>query len=343
MANIGSGISAKSNSSKPKLQYPIHNPDDYKGKMIFKIIDEEAARSKAIGTFVDAANSTAQINAATASNPGIVEALKRKKDFASKKYNDQTVAPYVNREDNLTTDFDAGSVQLYLPQAIQIQDGASYNNNFELGTIGQSVEKGLLDGSSVINSMVGSVAQQAGQLSRTISGDNLALNKDLAVFGAAKLANKTGSTGVSGAVSSATGITSNPNVRTLFQSVPIRNFSFSFTLIPNSEYEADQIDKIIKWFRTELYPEALNVGSINYGYRFPNRFQISMRYSEEDSQEKGFNGIKFLPVYMQSFSASYNPNGMALHKNGKFHEIQITMSFIESRALNRQDIEDYKY
>ena len=42
---------------------------------------------------------------------------------------------------------------------------------------------------------------------------------------------------------------------------------------------------------------------------------------------------------MQSFQATYNPNGMGFHKEGQWNEVHITMSFSESKALSKSDIE----
>ena len=48
-------------------------------------------------------------------------------------------------------------------------------------------------------------------------------------------------------------------------------------------------------------------------------------------------------MYLQSFNAVYNPNGMGMHSDGSFSEFQITMSFTEGTALNRQDVEEGGY
>ena len=56
-------------------------------------------------------------------------------------------------------------------------------------------------------------------------------------------------------------VTVNPNTRSLFKNVAIREFAFQFKFIAKSKKEADEVRKIIKFFRTELYPEALTVGT----------------------------------------------------------------------------------
>ena len=66
-----------------------------------------------------------------------------------------------------------------------------------------------------------------------------------------------GGDGTALAVKQASGVTLNPNTRSLFKSVALREFAFQFKFIAKSKKEADEVRKIIKFFRTELYPEAL--------------------------------------------------------------------------------------
>ena len=115
-----------------------------------------------------------------------------------------------------------------------------------------------------------------------------------------------------------------------------KNISFSFTLIATSGDEARVIEEIIKGFRTELYPEKITAGGIDYAYRFPRRFLIKATYNNKE-----WPGIKFLPCYLQNFQAVYNPNSMGFHRDGQWSEVQITMSFSESRALAKQDIQQH--
>ena len=60
-----------------------------------------------------------------------------------------------------------------------------------------------------------------------------------------------GGTGIAGAIESTSKITTNPNVRALFKNVPLRNFSFTFQLVPTSQQEARMVEDIIKIFREE--------------------------------------------------------------------------------------------
>jgi len=232
---------------------------------------------------------------------------------------------------NLTGD----KIALYLPSAIQIQDTVSYEN-MELGLIGGAVLEGASAGTGAAAGALAAVAGEVGAAFNVLSGKGEGLSRDAAGLLAGKGAAKfLGNTGAPGAVRSATGVTTNPNIRALFKQVPLRTFSFTFALIPTSQAEAIEIEKIIKKFRTELYPENLEAGGIHVGYRFPNRFLIKVKYKNTE-----IPGIKFLPVYLQSFNATYNSNGMGMHADGRFQGANISLTFTESRAMAKGDVRE---
>ena len=122
----------------------------------------------------------------------------------------------------------------------------------------------------------------------------------------------------------------------------MRSFGFGFSLIPTSRGEAEEIEKIIKLFRTELYPETIAVDGIRLGYKIPNRFQIKMKYNRNSGRGNDIN-LKFLPVYMTSFSATYNPNSPMLHADGRWNQVDIQMQFTETRPISKADVRDGGY
>ena len=133
----------------------------------------------------------------------------------------------------------------------------------------------------------------------------------------------------------------NPNVRTLFTGVNIREFAFQFKLIATSPEEGNIIQKIIKTFRKEAYPEAFNIAlggetNVALGYNFPNAFKITFNF--KGAQNK--NIPKILPCYLRNVSHTINPTGGSFRNDGKANEIDLTLAFTEFRALQSQDIED---
>ena len=210
-------------------------------------------------------------------------------------------------------------VNLYLPQGVQYADKVEYENA-ELGALGAAGvdftdETLALPSESLKNKDV----QQT-----VISSVTAKLNETAGQVARAR-----------------TRTSPNPNTRALFKQVGLRSFAFQFKLIPVNEDEANLIASLIKLFRTELYPEEIpfDVGdlSLKLGYRFPNRFKIEQIYDGALSTAQ-----KIEPAYLDSFTTNYNTTAQSFFKgkDGKpYHsEIDIAMTFIESKTLNRESI-----
>ena len=303
--------------------YPLKNDNKYLGRITFEVVDEKPGELPE-----DLLNLWGTVTGTIGGFLSGIFGLEEADIGEFKGLNNITTAPA--EPTNFPAAQDFGKITLYLPQALNIQDAVSYDNNVQLGRIGGIVEGGLNSeqGASELGRAIG---QGAAETLGALAGGQI--SPTVASIMAQNRAKTVGLQGASDAVKGSTQVALNPNTRTLFQSVPIRQFSFSFTLIATSKPEADEIENIIEAFRTELYPEEISVGGVDYAYKFPRRFLIRASYDDKE-----WRGIKFLPCYMQSFIAQYNPNGMGFHKDGKFTEVQITMSFSESKALAKQDI-----
>ena len=142
------------------------------------------------------------------------------------------------------------------------------------------------------------------------------------------------------ATSNITRMTVNPNIRTLFNGVNVREFTFQFKLIATSPQEARNIQDIIKLFRTELYPRAFNqpVGNLNIeaklGFNFPNAFKIRFNFKGVENA----NLPKLKVCYLRNMSHTVNPTGGGFKVDGKPNEIDLTLSFVENQTLDQEDI-----
>ena len=94
----------------------------------------------------------------------------------------------------------------------------------------------------------------------------------------------------------------------------------------------------IKFFREELYPSEIfdTIGDtkVSLGYNFPNKFQISVEYNEEEI------ATKIKPCFLRDVGTTYNPQTMAMHKDGGFSEIEMTLNFQETKTLSRTDVQE---
>jgi hypothetical protein len=208
------------------------------------------------------------------------------------------------------------AVSIFLPQGFVVGDGVTYQTP-ELGLVGgalSNVDMSSLS-SQLSNFIDGAGQANGGELASTLAGSML------------------GQTGIGAGIRSQTGLGTNPNVIALFDRVNLRNFVFNFRMIPTSQEEADSIAAIVKLFRTELYPEEINVGDVPVGYKFPNKFSITVL-----SKSKSITG-KFKECYLQQVQTTYNPSTMTYFTDGSPFEVDLNLTFIESETLSRQDLE----
>lgn len=322
----GTPFKTKTNEYNPRYTFPLNNQDDYRGLIRFEAFDEDYQSLAAI-----AGRGAGAISAANE-----VEAIQ---NILATGEQYQPVKGKVNNKLN------RGEAVLFLPQSIQISDNIQYGS-VELGAIGAAAMQGVAGGASALN-----LAGEA--LKNTMEDIATAAFGDLGDAGAAAAVQRTarrfGAPQIAGAVATSTGVTINPNNRNILNGVALRTFRFQFKLIPTSAKESEVINKMIKWFRLSMYPDIGAVLDETQGtsltLKYPSKFNITMEYGK--FSEAG--GIEFgdttqvatglLPCFLQSFDAVYNPNAMAFHTDGNPQEVDISLNFIEERALNRNDVE----
>ena len=148
----------------------------------------------------------------------------------------------------------------------------------------------------------------------------------------------------------ATKTTPNPNTRSLFKKVGIRSFAFQFNMVPTSPKEGDNIEAIIQYFRTELYPESTIkveqaevdgiTREVSYlSYKYPNRFKIKFFMGNSPAYEiTPF----ILPCYLESVDVEYNSASVfkgQFPDDVHFGEYILKLQFIESSTLFKTDVE----
>lgn len=325
------------------LEFPIENAADYRGRIVFAVVEEE--ETDIAGLMSDFNVKQTETGSRDNSldergepvNVSPEERQRRIQDLANARQQ-QSGSQTVIRN-NRALRLSDKKVKLYLPQGINIADGVQYENT-DLGVIGALAARGAgaaMEATGVIGGIgdgVGSIIDAFKGTSSNSGVGRLAANRVASAFGDQTAAG----------VKSVTRVTLNPNTRALFKAVNLRSFAFTFKLIPQSSQEARRITEIIKFFRSELYPEEIplggeqdGAGGVSIGYKFPNRFQISMLYNNVEV------ATRLLPCYLESFQAVYNPTAMSMHRDGNFQEVDITLNFRESRTLSRKDITEGNY
>jgi len=227
---------------------------------------------------------------------------------------------------------------LYMPMSVQQMENVSVGPE-SLGVVGGTIQSVIQGGDATLTGITAAGARGAvGGVMDFVSGN---ASRELGSLIANKIAGRLNTQAGAG-VQNATRLQISPNTRAIFKQVNIREWSFSFQLIPTSEKESIEIENIIDFFRSEQLPEELGTGGISMAYRFPNLMRIKAYYFMTDRQNK-FVDIKkiitrFLPAYLQSVDVTYNTSGMSFYNNGKFHDATLNLKFIEYRPLNKHDI-----
>jgi len=221
---------------------------------------------------------------------------------------------------NENGDPDTHTITLPIPSGLSFADGAAYENA-DLGALGASFADETM--TENVKSYIGDNFQA--QASKAV--------KDMAArIGGNKVRAKMGRT-------------PNPNTRALFRQVNLRTFQFGYKMIPQSDGEAKEIIKIIKLFRSELYPTSTSESPDDFqtGYFFPKRFQIKFYLLEKGSLIETKDIPKIMPAYLTGFSTSYNGGGPTMFVDpsvgkARFSEVDISMTFMESKTLFKPDV-----
>ena len=309
---------------KVKLRYPLEDQGQYPATIKFEVyetipptvhfVQSHAAKNASAST--DNASSTRRDLKAAA----VEQASQTRKLHAQ-------ISSAVRKSNTIST---GNTCTLFMPQALQINDGVSYENA-SLGAFGGGIEGALNSGTDgLANAAAKGVGQGINDFVKLVSG---AATQDNARIAAARFAP---GASIGGAVRSSLQVAPNPNSRTLFQSVGIREFSFTFKLIPKSFDESNEITKIIRFFRTELYPETMREGGIDLAYKFPNKIKVKLLYNDIEYKE---DALSFELMYIKTFNAVYNPTQSSFFQGGRFSEVDISLTMAEDRALDKKDVD----
>lgn len=217
---------------------------------------------------------------------------------------------------------DSGAI-IYLPapESIQIGDSATYNDA-ELGFFGSQLSNAASAVSGNGGSLLGSISNLAKNIPKDIGGIIQGVS---GIF--------TSSEDTKSAISIGTQTSLNKNITSEFTAVGTRAYTFQFQLIPRSSSEATTIKSIVSAFRLGLYPTGND-----YQLKYPPKWKIEI-VSKPDG-----GGIGYLPklyeTYMTQFSSSYNTSGNIWRTDGAPLDTTINLSFTETRALTKEDIQE---
>jgi len=209
-----------------------------------------------------------------------------------------------------------GDIYLPVPAGITFADGASYST-IDMGAAGSIIDQ------------VKTVKGREGMSAKRSISDIM----DLVQSKASGLLPAAGSE----VAMAATRKVLNPNTNTTFEGNTVRDFTFSFTLVARSPSDAGLIRRLHNKFRSAVYP-YIAPGDSNILLDYPPVWEISFRNKAGASGEN-----EWLPriseCYLTGLTSTFNASAAMFRVDMSPVEINLSVTFSETRSQTRADIE----
>ena len=144
--------------------------------------------------------------------------------------------------------------------------------------------------------------------------------------------------GAQGLLSRATGAVLNPNLEMLFGGPSLRNFAFTFTLSPRDAEEADQVRKILRFFKQGM---SVKTTASNVFLKAPNVFDIQYQTFNTEGQQIVHPSINIIKTCaLLSCNVQYTPNNTYMTYEDPFRTMQsyqLTLAFGELDPIYDSD------
>jgi len=144
--------------------------------------------------------------------------------------------------------------------------------------------------------------------------------------------------GTQGLLSRTTGAVLNPNLELLFGGPKLRSFGFTFKLSARDATEADQIRKIIRFFKQGM---SVKTSSSNVFLKSPNLFDIQYQTFNTNGDEIIHPSINIIKTCaLTSCNVRYAPDGTYMTYDDPFRTLtsyQLTMQFSELDPIYDSD------
>ena len=222
-----------------------------------------------------------------------------------------------------------GGVSLYMPPGIK----ASYS----AVTGHKELEKaGMLAGS--ISRMMAAKSTEGAitEALKGLGGFALTAARDLAVG----VGETMGLGDIDGAISKVTATAQNNFSEAIFEKINARSFSYTFKLIARNKEEAQDINKIIKFFKFHMHPE-LDMANGGRYFRTPSEFEIHYAYNDQKNN------------YLHELSRCVCSDVEVSYGDGDFQsfrqfdgegaapvEVSLALTFMETTVLTKKEIAD---
>jgi hypothetical protein len=158
--------------------------------------------------------------------------------------------------------------------------------------------------------------------------DEIGPDKVAAYFAGEAVGNK-------GVFKRATGQVMNPNLELLFNGPTLRQFAYNFRFTPREKNEAEEVRKIIRFFKYAMAPSKSDTGMF---LKSPHVFKLKYYY-KNGQQHPFLNKIK--TCALTSFQVQYAPDGSYMtYDDGSMTSYTVSMGFGELNPIYAEDNEE---
>ena len=214
------------------------------------------------------------------------------------------------------------------PAGIAINDSATYNT-IDLGAFGGAALAAAQDSAGTAKGFGQSLFAKAKAAKENFT------NSEIASAASALLV---APDSVKGAVSLKNRVILNPNTNTTFTGNAVRSFTFAFKMIAESPEESAVVSKIHDRFRKYAYADSQS-SEQNMIMSFPPTWTI--HFLRGDGQENPFIP-KIFSCYLTGVESTFNSTTNMFHADGAPMEVDVSVSYQETRTLTRTDIEQLR-
>lgn len=201
-------------------------------------------------------------------------------------------------------------IALHIPLTLEQEASVKYQGK-DVGSLARGAAQG---GTGFITGMVQGLSQAASKLLNSMTGNAMFIMQGKAV---------------------------NPMQEMALEGVDFRSLSFSYTMSPSSQEEADEINNIIYYFKTAMLPDtypALGAGSSDAEgfFNYPNTWTAELEGPIKDRVDG------YLPMVLESCKVTYegDSSSMTFYEKGQPMSVKMDLGFKELKILTQESYQE---
>ena len=214
-------------------------------------------------------------------------------------------------------------ISLYMPPQVNVSYNTSYTDT-EIGATTAVAARAIQEGvrGASLEDIINKSADQI--------GEELKQGAVAKLLGAADFL--PGIEGSLEALNQLEGFIVAPQMELAFKGIAKRVFQYSFVMMPKSEEEAEQVQKIVQAFKANMLPDVA-VGDVRR-MTIPNTFDITYMYDNGENP----NLHKISECVLENMQLSYGGDRYKAYEGGVPVVTNMTLNFKELDLITRADV-----